>query len=57
MTCCTTLIADYFSGTERDRWLGMQTVFASLSATVFFALGGALGARTGAPRSGSTPPA
>ncbi|MFJ2758720.1 MFS transporter [Nocardioides sp. NPDC087217] len=45
MTCCTTLIADYFSGTERDRWLGMQTVFASLSATVFFALGGALGAQ------------
>lgn len=45
MTCCTTLIADYFSGTERDRWLGLQTVFASLSATVFFALGGALGAQ------------
>ena len=45
MTCCTTLISDYFSGTERDRWLGMQTVFASLSATVFFALGGALGAQ------------
>ncbi|GGU13248.1 MFS transporter [Nocardioides albus] len=45
MTCCTTLISDYFSGTERDRWLGMQTVFASLSATLFFALGGALGAQ------------
>lgn len=45
MTCCTTLISDYFSGTERDRWLGMQTVFAALSATVFFALGGALGAQ------------
>lgn len=45
MTCCTTLISDYFSGTERNRWLGMQTVFASLSATVFFALGGALGAQ------------
>jgi MFS family permease len=43
MTCCTTLISDYFSGTERDRWLGLQTVFASLSATLFFALGGALG--------------
>lgn len=43
MTCCTTLISDYFSGSERDRWLGLQTVFASLSATLFFALGGALG--------------
>lgn len=46
MTCCTTLIADYFSGAARDRWLGLQTVFASLSATVFFALGGALGAHS-----------
>ncbi|SDS09150.1 Predicted arabinose efflux permease, MFS family [Nocardioides scoriae] len=44
MTCCTTLIADYFSGAERDRWLGLQTVFASVSATVFFAVGGGLGA-------------
>jgi MFS family permease len=43
MTCCTTLIADYFSGAARDRWLGLQTVFASLSATLFFALGGGLG--------------
>lgn len=46
MTCCTTLIADYFSGAARDRWLGLQTVFASLSATLFFALGGALGAHS-----------
>jgi len=46
MTCCTTLIADYFSGAARDRWLAMQTVFASLSATLFFALGGALGSLT-----------
>ncbi|WP_141015016.1 MFS transporter [Nocardioides sambongensis] len=46
MTCCTTLVADYFSGSERDRWLGLQTVFASLSATLFFALGGALGAQS-----------
>ncbi|WP_036553547.1 MFS transporter [Nocardioides insulae] len=46
MTCCTTLIADYFSGSERDRWLGLQTVFASVSATLFFALGGALGAHS-----------
>ena len=46
MTCCTTLIADYFSGPARNRWLGLQTVFASLSATLFFALGGALGAHS-----------
>ena len=46
MTCCTTMIADYFSGPERDRWLGLQTVFASVSATLFFALGGALGAHS-----------
>lgn len=46
MTCCTTLIADYFSGPQRDRWLGLQTVFASLSATLFFALGGGLGAHS-----------
>ena len=46
MTCCTTLIADYFSGPERDRWLGLQTVFASLSATLFFAVGGVLGANS-----------
>lgn len=46
MTCCTTLIADYFRGAERDRWLGLQTVFASLSATLFFGVGGALGAQS-----------
>ena len=46
MTCCTTLIADYFSGSQRDRWLGLQTVFASLSATLFFAVGGGLGAHS-----------
>lgn len=44
MTCCTTLIADYFDGRERDRWLGLQTVAATIGATVFFGVGGALGA-------------
>lgn len=44
MTCCTTLIADYSAGEERDRWLGLQTVFTATSATVFFAVGGGLGA-------------
>ncbi|BAL88897.1 putative MFS transporter [Actinoplanes missouriensis 431] len=43
MTCCTTLIADYWSGPRRSRYLGMQTLLASVSATVFLGLGGALG--------------
>lgn len=44
MTCCTTLIADYFTGHARDKYLGLQAVYTTLAATVFFALGGALGA-------------
>lgn len=43
MTCCTTLLADYFSGTRRDRVLGLQVVFTTVAATIFFGLGGALG--------------
>ncbi|MFH0178638.1 MFS transporter [Streptomyces cacaoi] len=43
MTCCTTLIGDYYSGRQRDRYLAMQTMCASISATVFFVLGGAAG--------------
>lgn len=42
MTCCTTLIADYFSGKQRARYFGLQVVFTSLSAVVFIGLGGAL---------------
>ncbi|MFC8347087.1 MFS transporter [Streptomyces sp. NPDC057280] len=44
MTCCTTLIGDYYSGRQRVRYLALQTMCASASATVFFALGGAVGA-------------
>ncbi|HTI26960.1 MAG TPA: MFS transporter [Kutzneria sp.] len=44
MTCCTTLIGDYWSGARRARYLGLQTLVATLSATVFLALGGILGA-------------
>jgi MFS family permease len=44
MTCCTTLIGDYFSGAARSRWLAAQTMCTALAATVFFVLGGALGA-------------
>jgi len=43
MTCCTTLIADYWSGARRSRYLGLQTLAATLSATVFLGAGGALG--------------
>ena len=44
MTCCTTLLADYFHGRRREKMLGLQVVFTSVSATVFFGVGGALGA-------------
>ncbi|MCM3484634.1 MFS transporter [Kocuria rosea] len=45
MTVCTTLITDYYTGKQRDKYLGMQVLVASLAATAFFALGGALGAQ------------
>lgn len=44
MTCCTTLIGDYWTGAKRARYLGLQTLVAALAATVFLAVGGALGA-------------
>ncbi|MFB4297646.1 MFS transporter [Actinomadura sp. NTSP31] len=43
MTCCTTLIGDYYSGRVRDRYLALQTMCSAASATVFFVLGGAAG--------------
>ncbi|MCF4121077.1 MFS transporter [Antribacter sp. KLBMP9083] len=43
MTCVTTLIGDYWAGHQRARYLGMQTLVAAIAATVFLALGGALG--------------
>jgi MFS family permease len=42
-TCCTALIADYFSGMRRERYLAMQTTMASLSAVTFLSIGGILG--------------
>ena len=45
MTVCTTLIADYYAGKQRDKYLGMQVLVATLAATAFFALGGALGSQ------------
>lgn len=43
MTCCTALIGDYFHGVQRERYLALNTTFASTSAVVFMAVGGALG--------------
>jgi MFS family permease len=43
MTCCTTLIGDYWTGQRRRRYLGLQTLAATVAATVFVLLGGALG--------------
>jgi len=44
MTVCTTLIVDYFHDERRrNRYLGLQVVATTLAATVFIALGGALG--------------
>lgn len=44
MVLSTTMIGDYYRGAARDRWLAGQTAFASVSALVFFNLGGRLGA-------------
>jgi MFS family permease len=43
MTCCTTLIGDYYTGRVRDRYLALQTMCAAASATAFFVIGGAAG--------------
>lgn len=43
MTVSTALIADYWHGNQRERYIALQTTVASLSAFVFNALGGALG--------------
>jgi MFS family permease len=45
MTCCTTLLADYFHGSQRERYFGLQVVFTTVAATLFFGIGGALGAQ------------
>ncbi|MGI4855577.1 MAG: MFS transporter [Janthinobacterium lividum] len=43
MTCSTTMIGDYFTGNERDRYVSLQTTFASISAFIFNLMGGMLG--------------
>ncbi|WP_227711005.1 MFS transporter [Novosphingobium ovatum] len=44
MVLTTTMIGDYFTGAARDKWLAGQTAMASMSALVFFNVGGQLGA-------------
>jgi MFS family permease len=45
MTCCTTLLGDYFHGPQRERAFGLQVVYTTVAATVFFAIGGLLGSQ------------
>ncbi|WP_321926776.1 MFS transporter [Burkholderia sp. BCC1998] len=43
MTCCTTLIGDYWRGEQRVRYVNRQVVTIGIVGTVFFVLGGAAG--------------
>lgn len=43
MTCCATLIADYWHGEERLRYINRQVVTIGLVDSLFFVVGGALG--------------
>ncbi len=43
MTCCATLIADYWQGEERLRYVNRQVVTMGIVGSVFFVVGGALG--------------
>ncbi|BAI74430.1 major facilitator superfamily MFS-1 (plasmid) [Azospirillum sp. B510] len=43
MTCCTTLVGDYWSGTERSRYIGRQVVTIGVVGSLFFVIGGAAG--------------
>ncbi|ENU7524444.1 TPA: MFS transporter [Klebsiella pneumoniae] len=43
MTCCSTLIADYWHGHERSRFVNLQVVSIGFVGAIFFIVGGALG--------------
>jgi MFS family permease len=43
MTCSTALVADYFHGSDRERWLAVQTGGGGIVAVIMIALGGVLG--------------
>ncbi|TQC49640.1 MFS transporter [Rhodococcus sp. WS4] len=42
-TCATTLITDYYSGNRRNRYLGLNALFAAVAAAIFLTIGGILG--------------
>ncbi|MGF6969392.1 MFS family permease [Paraburkholderia sp. WC7.3g] len=42
-TIATALVANYFSGTERQKWLTLQHASASIVAVAMFSIGGVLG--------------
>ncbi|NDY93828.1 MFS transporter [Ideonella livida] len=42
MTVSTTMIGDYWSGAQRDRYMSLQTTVASTSAFLFNTMGGAI---------------
>ncbi|MEG3078563.1 MFS transporter [Halomonas sp. 5021] len=43
MTCCTALIADYWQGERRLRYINAQVISIALVGALFFVIGGALG--------------
>ncbi|WP_417553355.1 MFS transporter [Marinomonas fungiae] len=43
MTCCTALIADYWHGEERFKFVNFQVVSIGIIGSIFFVLGGVLG--------------
>jgi MFS family permease len=43
MTCCTTLIGDYWRGPDRSRYVGRQVVTIAVIGSIFFVIGGAVG--------------
>ncbi len=47
MTVSTALIADYYDGEERERWISLQVGVGSLAAVVLVAVGGFLGEALG----------
>lgn len=42
MVTCTTLVADYFQGQERSRYMGLMAAFGGFGGVAFVALGGML---------------
>nr|WP_314562384.1 MFS transporter [uncultured Pseudomonas sp.] len=49
MTCCAALIADYWQGEERMRYVNRQVVTIGLVGALFFVVGGALGEHSWRP--------